>query len=97
MNAGPLDELQALCDALSARGIDRSRMVVDLGLARGISYYTGVIFELTLDGAYLGGGGRYDGLVRALGGEDMPALGFAFALDQLVDAVEAGGQPPKES
>lgn len=97
LNAGPLDELQALCDALSARGIDRSRMVVDLGLARGISYYTGVIFELTLDGAYLGGGGRYDGLVRALGGEDMPALGFAFALDQLVDAVEAGGQPPKES
>ena len=97
LDAGPLDELQALCDALSARGIDRSRMTVDLGLARGISYYNGVIFELTLDGVYLGGGGRYDGLVRALGGEDTPALGFAFALDQLVDAVEGGGRPPKES
>jgi histidyl-tRNA synthetase len=97
LNAGPLDKLEELCDALADRGIDRSRMIVDLGLARGISYYTGVIFELTLDGAYLGGGGRYDGLVRALGGEDVPALGFAFALDQFVDAVTGGGQPPKES
>lgn len=97
LNAGPLDELEALCDALSARGIHRSRMIVDLGLARGISYYTGVIFELTLNGAHVGGGGRYDGLVRALGGEDVPALGFAFALDQLVDAVEGESQSPKES
>ena len=97
LNADPLDELEGLCDALSARGIERSRMIVDLGLARGISYYTGVIFELTLGGVFLGGGGRYDGLVRALGGEDIPALGFAFALDQLVDAVEGGRQPPKES
>jgi histidyl-tRNA synthetase len=97
LDAEPLNKLEALCDALSDRGIDRSRMIVDLGLARGISYYTGVIFELTLDGAYLGGGGRYDGLVRALGGDDVPALGFAFALDQLVDAVEGGPRPPKES
>jgi histidyl-tRNA synthetase len=35
--------------------------------------------------------------VRALGGGDVPALGFAFALDQLVDAVEGNCQPSKES
>lgn len=97
LGAGPLDSLDGLCDALSTRGIDSSSVTIDLGLARGISYYTGMIFELTLDGAYLGGGGRYDGLVRALGGGDVPALGFAFALNQLADAVEANRQPSKES
>jgi len=97
LDASPLDGLNKLCDALSTRGIDSSKVTIDLGLARGISYYTGMIFELTLDGVYLGGGGRYDGLVRALGGDDMPALGFAFALDQLADAVGGNRQPSKES
>jgi histidyl-tRNA synthetase len=97
LDLGPLDNLDGLCDALSSRGIDSSSVTIDLGLARGISYYTGMIFELTLDGVYLGGGGRYDGLVRALGGGDVPALGFAFALDQLADAVEGNRQPSKES
>jgi histidyl-tRNA synthetase len=97
LDAGPLDSLDGLCEALSTRGIDSSNVTIDLGLARGISYYTGMIFEITLDGVYLGGGGRYDGLVRALGGDDVPALGFAFALDQLADAVEGNRKPEKES
>lgn len=97
LSAGPLDSLDGLHDALSTRGIDSSNVTIDLGLARGISYYTGMIFEITLDGVYLGGGGRYDGLVRALGGDDVPALGFAFALNQLADTVEGNRQPSKES
>ena len=97
LSDGPLDKLEELCDALLTRGIDRSVIRVDMGLARGISYYTGMIFDLSLDGVYLGGGGRYDGLVRALGGGDVPALGFAFALDQLVDAFDGERLPPKES
>ena len=64
-------------------------------MARGISYYTGVIFELTAgdDGtAALGGGGRYDGLVQALGGsEGVPAMGFAYNVNELLDALLDSG------
>ena len=88
----PFDELDALCDALAVRGIDETRTILDFGLARGISYYSGVIFELVhpalSDGPSLGGGGRYDGLVKALGGDDVPALGFAYGLERVVEALE---------
>ena len=88
----PFDELDALCDALTLGGIDESRTILDFGLARGISYYSGVIFELVhpalSDGLSLGGGGRYDGLVKALGGDDTPALGFAYGLELVVKALE---------
>lgn len=87
-----LDELEQLVEAIGAAGVAESQITVDLGLARGIAYYTGVIFELSHlslpAGPTLGGGGRYDGLVRALGGDgDVPALGFAYNLDRVVDAL----------
>ena len=88
----PFDDLGRLFEALASNGLGESRLVLDLGLVRGIAYYSGVIFELfhtvSPDGASLGGGGRYDGLVRALGGDDVPALGFAYALEQVVNALE---------
>jgi len=75
---------------LDAGGI-KSR-VVDLSLARGLDYYTGLVFEI--DSPSLGkqkqicGGGRYDRLIRDFGGDDTPATGFAFGLDRLVLAAE---------
>ena len=91
----PLDELEALVDTLPDAGVP---ITLDLGMARGISYYTGMIFELAPPnecGAALGGGGRYDGLVQALGGRDcVPALGFAYNVNALLDALD-GGAPPK--
>ena len=92
-NTAPLKRFQALCDALAKTGIDSDRIVVDLGLARGISYYTGMIFELIhpmlpIDSS-LGGGGRYDDLVKALGGQKTPALGFAYNIDILLKALAA--------
>ena len=67
---------------------------VDLGMARGIAYYTGIVFEL-LDGnsgLSLGGGGRYDGLARNMGSpRDVAALGFAYDLDRLLDGI---AKPP---
>lgn len=91
--AHPVDELDRLFGSLDDRQVSDSQVIVDLGLARGISYYTGVIFELIgfHDGheVSLGGGGRYDGLVKALGGgQDVPALGFAYNLDQVVNALD---------
>ena len=87
--AGELDELAGVVEACLSRGVPDALVHLDLGLARGISYYTGVVFTLSYaleDGAaLLGSGGRYDGLVRALGGpEDVPALGYAYNLEEVV-------------
>jgi histidyl-tRNA synthetase len=68
---------------------------VDLSIARGLDYYTGIVFEI--DSPSLGkqkqicGGGRYDKLIKEFGGDDTPATGFAFGLDRLVLAAEANG------
>ena len=72
-------------------------------MARGIAYYTGIVFEL-LDGnsgLSLGGGGRYDGLARNMGSpRDVPALGFAYDLDRLLDGIAkppSGANSPTET
>jgi histidyl-tRNA synthetase len=63
--------------------------VVDKRLVRGLDYYTRTTFEIQT--GFLGaqnaiaGGGRYDGLVKMLGGPDMPATGFAIGLDRLAE------------
>ena len=82
--------LDELIYGLIDQGIDDSCLTLDLGLARGIAYYTGVIFEvIDRDGQSLGGGGRYDGLIRALGGEDdVPALGFAYNMDRVIGSLQ---------
>ena len=84
------DEVAGLLEALALAKISSDQVTLDLGLARGISYYSGVIFELMYASegrtVSLGGGGRYDGLVKALGAdEDVPALGFACNLDRVVE------------
>ena len=86
-----LDQLNVLFETLTRNGIENSNITLDLGLARGISYYTGVIFEFFSISAsrkkLLGGGGRYDDLIKSLGGPNIPALGFAFNLDQVLDIL----------
>lgn len=62
---------------------------LDLGLVRGLDYYTGLVFEAYVPGSGLpvGGGGRYDLLLRSFG-RDLPATGFALDVDQLLAALE---------
>ncbi|MHB1539566.1 MAG: ATP phosphoribosyltransferase regulatory subunit [Solirubrobacteraceae bacterium] len=69
-----------------------SRVIFDLGLARGIGYYTGAIFEVydPAHGAPIGGGGRYDELLGRFG-RPLPAVGFALGVDRLHIAL-AGEQ-----
>lgn len=88
------DLVAKLADVLSAaevEGVSSDRISVDFGMARGIAYYTGVLFDIYEDDATsetLGGGGRYDGLTRALGyNRDVPALGFAFNLDAVIASL----------
>jgi len=86
---GWLDDLGALVDAVTARIGDGADLKLDFGLTMGIAYYTGIIFEVAgPDGVSLGSGGRYDGLVRALGGDDVPAMGFAITLERVAAALE---------
>ena len=66
--------------------------IIDFASKRGITYYTGLIFDLDMgtdkDGYSVGGGGRYDGLVKSLGGEsDVPAIGFALNIDTLLQTA----------
>ena len=87
-----LDELRSTAELLRAHGRDLSQVTVDFGLARGLAYYSGLVFEIYPEGDDLPicGGGRYDGLVRALGGRgDVPALGFSFWIERVVDALSA--------
>jgi histidyl-tRNA synthetase len=71
--------------------------IVDKRLVRGLDYYTRTAFEIqtTALGAQsaVAGGGRYDGLVKALGGPDIPAIGFAIGFDRLAEIVSRLRQP----
>jgi histidyl-tRNA synthetase len=86
--------LESVIEHLGERGFPLNNATVDLSFARGIAYYTGLVFEVQAINRGvkipIGGGGRYDGLVKALGGvRDMAALGFAFNLEQIFDAQKS--------
>ena len=86
--------LGATVEALEARGV-ADRVQVDLGLLRDLGYYSGAILEVydPALGHVLGGGGRYDRLLRRFG-VDQPAAGFALYLERVHVAQmeeESGG------
>lgn len=58
-------------------------------LARGLNYYTGAIYELDIEGSSsIGGGGRYDGLIGMFTKQAIPAVGFSFGFDRLIEAMD---------
>ncbi|MCS7206708.1 MAG: histidine--tRNA ligase family protein [Dehalococcoidia bacterium] len=88
LDPAPLVEVEALLDTLTLHRSPGMPLLLDLALVRDIAYYTGMVFEVvhTPTGQVVAGGGRYDGLVSALGlGEDVPALGFALSLERLME------------
>ena len=96
LSANNIDEavLNPLTDIIQnlKQRIPGARIIVDLSLVRGIAYYTGMVFEIYDQvgdkSMVICGGGRYDGLVKALGGnQDVPALGFAYSLANLSGAT----------
>jgi histidyl-tRNA synthetase len=75
----------------------KSYIKLDPSLARGLSYYTGAIFEISvpdLSGS-LGGGGRYDGLIGMFGKEQIPACGFSLGLERIVVVMDERGMFPR--
>ena len=84
----PLRDLMDVCGRLDHYGI--GGFEVALGIARGLTFYTGTVFEITSGRTKLSGGGRYDRLVELFGGESTPATGCAVRLDTLQGIVGAG-------
>ena len=83
------DHFSGLLERLNNNGID---YVLNPRLVRGLDYYTKTVFEWTTDKlgsqATVCGGGRYDGLVKQLGGHDIFAIGCAIGFERLVELVE---------
>lgn len=69
---------------------EKINMVVEAGFARGLEYYTGMVFEVYVPefNIALGGGGRYDKLIEMFGGEPTPAVGVAHGLDRIMMAMQ---------
>lgn len=66
------------------------RIVFDQTLARGLDYYTGMIFEIEIEGYEAGsvaGGGRFDKLIGMFAGRDIPAVGVAYGFDRIIEAM----------
>jgi histidyl-tRNA synthetase len=76
-----IDDLVYIADTLQALGC---RYTLDITSVVGFEYYSGFIFQLFVNDEKVGGGGRYDDLIAALGGPRVPASGFALYLDLLM-------------
>lgn len=83
---------------LTEMGVDPKHFVFDPTLARGLDYYTDLIFEIEVEGitGSVCGGGRYDNLVKSLSGVDMPACGFAYGFDRITEALDELNLFPEE-
>lgn len=83
-----LEELPKTINRINNCGDSKATVMFDCGLVRDVHYYTGMVFEISCPTSdkeiSLGGGGRYDDLVNTLGGNNIPALGFAFELEKLL-------------
>jgi histidyl-tRNA synthetase len=84
-----IEELNCL---LSYFNSNDSNLVLDLTLARGLNYYTGIIFEVQAKNVQIGsigGGGRYDDLTGLFGVPNIPGVGISFGLDRIYDVMES--------
>lgn len=88
--AKPDDFLQSTIDITKSLGVNKN-VIFEPTLSRGLDYYTGPIFESVVEAPKIGsitGGGRYDELLKTLGGPDLPAVGTTIGLDRVCDVVE---------
>lgn len=84
----PTEWIQTL---LNNKELISNNLVYEPTLARGLDYYTGVIIEVEIEGfdaGSVGGGGRYDNLIGMFENNSLPAVGFAFGFDRLMEAME---------
>jgi len=90
-NQEKTDTLKDIYAILENSSIAKGQLVFEPTLARGLDYYTGLIFEIETEeyeAGSLGGGGRYDNLVGMFANEQIPAVGFAFGFDRIIEAMD---------
>lgn len=96
---GVKESFQEIIDSVEAVKGDFFALVFDPTLVRGMSYYTGTIFEIAMPefGGSCGGGGRYDKMVGKFTGSDVPACGFSIGFERIILLLmESGFKVPKE-
>lgn len=87
----PTERLKQVFLFLEQLGVERKTFLFSPTLARGLDYYTSTIFEIEVEGYSAGsvcGGGRYDNLIGMFADKDVPAVGFAFGFDRLIEAMD---------
>ncbi|KAA1262550.1 Histidine--tRNA ligase [Rubripirellula obstinata] len=99
--AAGIDRLQEIYQGAVASGVPARRIKLDVSIARGLDYYTGVIFETTLDDlpeiGSVCSGGRYDNLAGLYTKQHLPGIGASLGLDRLLAAMEKLELLPKIS
>lgn len=87
--SGCESHFEKLKNLLDKSGVE---YIVDPSIVRGLDYYTGTVFEFTVDSigaqSTVCGGGRYDGLLASIGGPEMPAVGFGMGITRLIQALK---------
>ena len=87
-----LNELKGVLKWLKLMDVEYK---INLGIARGLEYYTGTVFEIRVSGLgaqnQICGGGRYDDLIELFSGLKVPAVGFAFGFDRVMSAIDLQG------
>ncbi|MBE5884040.1 MAG: histidine--tRNA ligase [Lachnospiraceae bacterium] len=97
LDAEVMCSFREILDSVQATKADSFELVFDPTLVRGMSYYTGTIFEIAMPefGGSCGGGGRYDKMVGKFTGKDVPACGFSIGFERIVLLLmESGFQVP---
>ncbi len=86
-----IEELEKVWNLVENFGLNTDKMQLDITLARGLSYYTGAIFEVKANGVQIGsisGGGRYDNLTGTFGMPGLSGVGISLGVDRIFDVME---------
>lgn len=97
---GVIDNLRTIRGSVEATRACRFDLVFDPTLVRGMSYYTGTIFEIEMEqfGSSVAGGGRYDRMIGKFTGKDVPACGFSIGFERIITILmEQGFEIPGAS
>ncbi len=91
MGKDGLNELTKIVDYLKSMKVPTKNFKIDLTIARGLNYYTGMVYEASIPESDIGsisGGGRYDNLIGRFLGRDIPAVGGSLGLERIVDILK---------
>jgi histidyl-tRNA synthetase len=84
-----LNDWKKTIDLLESYGIPQERIIIQPDLSKNWDYYTGLVFGLRHSESVLASGGRYDGLTQLFGAEPVPAVGFAYYSQALLNSQSA--------